>query len=249
MAVAAAVAPVATAQAGMITQAIGPATGPGLGKVVIKDIMITTPSPNNSDVTTASDNQITDLTKTFAKTDFIDLRFKVMNTGGTTEYFVDETAQNRTPGTWGDYHFLLGFGTGAKFKPSSEFDFLTFDEPDFKPTPTSGGAFAKLDTPLLTDEINWSGGPGVKPKEDVNFTFSLHIPDANTGIPKQFFIKNPAGLVVGFEFTLREIPSLRTIPEPSTLSMATVSVSVLLAVIAARRRGQRRRAGPPGRPA
>jgi hypothetical protein len=239
---------VVTARAGTITQVIAPATGPGLGKVVVKDIMIATPSPNNADVTMPSDNTITDLTKTFAKTDYIDLQFKVMNSGGTTEYFVQETAQNRTPDVWGDYHFLLGFGSGAKFMPSSNFDFLTFDKPDFKPTPTSGGVFKKLETPQLKDEIDWSDGR-LKPNEDVDFTFSLHIPDANTGIPKQFYIKNPAGLVVGFEFTIRELPSVAPIPEPSTLAMMAFSTSAMLAISAARRRGPRQGACPSSRPA
>jgi hypothetical protein len=138
-----------SAIAGTVT-AFQTVTGPGLGTVTAKKIVTT--QPNNDDVVGMPSPNTISMVKRFDQTAVIDLVFKVNNSGGTTEYFVDESGTNaiwnNMPDTWKGFQFALGFGTGARFIPSSEFDFLDFDQPyPPSPTPASFVTFKTLGLP------------------------------------------------------------------------------------------------------
>jgi hypothetical protein len=228
---------VSGARAGMVTD-VRTITGPGLGAV---SFSLSTSQVNDDDVVDPSPN-IINLFKRYDRTDIIDVEFVVRNTGGTTEYFHPEIVLNNTRDFWHDYHFELGFGTGANFIPSTEFDFLDFDQPyPPRPVPTSS-VFTVRSQPEAPDVIDWSGGV-VPPGGIVAFTDSIDVPDANARIPRPFYIIEN-NRVVGYYFTLRQFPT--GVPEPAALISLGIGLPIAL-FVGGRRRGRRPGTGGRGR--
>ena len=208
------------ARAGVITAASfvslpGSSTG-SLGPVGA------TPSPNNDNATSASPNAIP-YSIVFNTLGTAEFEFQVAASGGTTEYLFSTPGPlpvvNNTGVTWADYHFELGFGTGANFVRSSGLDLLDFDMPDADPAPTAT-IFTILDH--QDDTIDWSGGT-VPSIGSVRFVFAIDVPDGLENV-------NPSGLN---RFTLRQTPTVAPVAEATTLLMMTAGVAV---VVRARRR-------------
>ena len=155
----------------------------------------------------------------------LDYEFNVDNSGGTTEYFFTTNMVNNTGIAWDDFHFQLGFGTGAAFVPVGVGVGLDFDTPDGDPSPTST-VFSILRHEANLVEwsgatVNYLGGPGGGPFS-VAFSLSIDIPDGLAGF-------HPDGLN---RFTLRAFPTAHAVPEPAT----AVLVGMVLACAAMRRR-------------
>ncbi|MGH9321992.1 MAG: PEP-CTERM sorting domain-containing protein [Vicinamibacteria bacterium] len=161
-----------------------------------------TPDPNNDNASAASVNTIPSsvFLNTFGTTE---IEFVLATSGGTTEYRFTQALVNNTGQTWTDYHFELGFGTGASFVPSGIVDLLDFDTPDMDPSPTSS-VFTVLNHQPNT--LEWSGG-SVPAISSVFFTLAFDVPDGLEAF-------NPSGLN---RFTLRQFPTTAAVPEPGTL--------------------------------
>lgn len=214
-------------QARTITS-ISPPTGAGLGDVLCPQIQtpVNTPFPNNDNSLAPSPNQIRNFPglsctpKTFQVIAPIDTQLFVEPSGGTTEYFFTETAVNNTNSTWNGFSFKIGFGVNDNFA-SPELILVPrgFAIPDFDfngstsdPQPTS----SKF-TQLIQDGsfgFVWSGG-SVAPGESVDFTFSVDIPDDLDG---SNFYNN---------FTIRQVPSAKPVPEPTSTNALLAVLGVL----------------------
>lgn len=176
-------------------------------------------APNNDNAAAASPNGIA-YSSIFLNAGGLgnaDIEFAVENSGGTTEYrfFAPPFAIpviNNTGQSWTDFHFRLGFGTGAGFIASASSDLLDFDTPDADPTPVSS-VFTSLSH--QSDALDWSGAtvPSVGP---VRFAFAIDVPD-------NLQLVNPSGLN---RFTLRFAPGVAaTVPEPSTTMLLLAGVA------------------------
>lgn len=205
----------AGSQAGTITTVTGIGGG-GLGSAIVNTIH--TSIPNNDNWGPGPSPNIINISKVFQAVAPIDIEFEVLNSQGTTEYYLEsDSVTNFTGVDWYDYHFQLGFFLGNNFVKSNLFDFLDFDTPDRDPTPTSS-IFTILDH--QANDIGWSGGivravPNAP--NTVVFTLSIDIPDADAlEMPDDALIRDAAGNVIGYRFTLRQFP---TIPEPSSFML------------------------------
>jgi hypothetical protein len=181
-----------------------------------------TQAANNDNVVGASPNTCS-IEKAYNKFDYIDMQFTVLNSGGTTEYQFTELILNDWWGSWHDFHFDLGFGTGQNFISSGNGDFLDFDEPD-NDSPVASSHFLDHMFDNVVDSLwfdNGKCGNGAL----CNFTFAIDVPDHNNPgqIPASYHILDAQGAVIGYQFTLRQTPS---IPEP--LSLALMSLGLLL---------------------
>ena len=174
------------------------------------DIMTQDPNDDNAN---PSDNEIIipDDRKTFNSLAPIDLVFDVELSGGTTEYFFEETVTNNTGFAWWDFHFELGFGTGDDFMSFLDVPLPLnialpdFDTPDRDPTPISD-QFAAL---VHEDFMLWWSDGLIEPGESVDFEFSLDVPD------------DFLGLNLYDNFTLRQIA---TVPEPATVNLIALGL-------------------------
>lgn len=215
------------AQARSITS-ISPPTGPGQGDILCTQVQtpVNTPFPNNNNSTAASQNQILNFPglsctpKTFQAIAPIDTQLFVEPSRGTTEYFFTETAVNNTNSTWNGFSFKIGFGVNDNFGPPElilvpygfaipDFD---FNGSSSDPQPTS----SKF-TQLLQDgsfNLQWSGG-SVAPGESVDFTFSVDVPDDLDG--NDF----------SSSFTIRELPSAKPVPEPTSINAALILLGIV----------------------
>lgn len=181
-----------------------------------------TPAPNNDNSPVPSQNAI-------AASMFLnaggfgpaDFEFAVSDSGGTTEYILRETVVNTTGVPWTDFHFELGFGTGAGFLRAPVGVGLDFDTPDADPAPTATVFPTLVHQPVT---IDWSGGlvPSVGP---VLFTLSIDVPDNLVAL-------NPSGLN---RFTLRQFPTNTPAPVPEPASVVLLGGG-LAGLVAARRR-------------
>ncbi len=156
-------------------------------------------APNNDNVVGDSPNIFFLTQKDYRAIGPVDLVFDVRDTGGTTEYFIQEGVQNSTGLDWTGYHLELGFGTGAGFIRSTPGDGLDFDSPDYDSTVdlNAGGSFFPLST---------------TPTEDDIVSFGLQPNGAFAGY-FQFHIDVPDGID---QFTLRQSPIGGSVPEPGT---------------------------------
>jgi hypothetical protein len=155
----------------------------------------------------------------------LDYEFNVADSGGTTEYFFTTNMVNNSGVAWTDFHFQLGFGTGAAFVPVAAGPGLDFDTPGRDPVPTSS-VFPLLNhQPNVVEwsgaTVNYLGGPGGAPFS-VAFSMSLDIPDGLAAL-------HPQG---ANRFTLRSFPTAQQVPEPMTAGL----VGLGLAAAALRRR-------------
>ena len=181
------------------------------------------PAPNNDNVVGASPNTCI-IDKRFDKLDYIDLVFTVMNSGGTTEYQFEESIFNATGRGWHDFHFDLGFGTGAAFVNSTNGDFLDFDEPA-QDSPVASSHFARHMFDNVVDSL-WFDDGKCFTNTFCDFTFAVDVPDHNDpgSIPAQYHIFDANGGVIGFQFTLRQMPS---IPEPISILLFAFGLAAL----------------------
>ncbi len=145
--------------------------------------------------------------------------FGVTDSGGITEYFHTITVINNSGVKWSDFHFELGFGSGANFVPAGAGFGLDFDSPNGDPSPTSS-AFTVLN--LGPTAINWNGGSvnylggaGGGPFS-VAFTLSFDVPDGLAAF-------HPDGLN---RFTLRAFPTAVAVPEPTILTLLTAGLAI-----------------------
>jgi hypothetical protein len=189
-------------------------------------------APNNDDATAPSPN-VSVVSKTYGSPGTLDFEYFVSNSGGTTEYFVDEALTgilNLSMVPWSGYTLRLGFGVGDAFIPSGPMDFLDFDAPDRDPAPTAN-AFATL--AHLSNDLLWSDGI-VASGGTLALTFSMDVPDHNAGIPAGFERRNTAGNIVGYRFTLRQTPTAAAVAEPASGLLLAVGVA---GITRSRRRG------------
>ncbi len=195
------------AEAGTIT-GVGAIGGTGLGFVAVP--VVTTPNPGVADDT----NNIGVPIKRFDTNGYIDIEFLVRNSepAGTTEYQIFEAVDNNTGINWIAYTVELGFGLGTGFQIADPSLGLTFDAPNFSPTPNSSAFSQVLTTPV---QLVFSNG--------------LQATGSET---YQFWIDVPEGIT---SFTLRQYP--QPIPEPGTLALAAMAIGTLGFVKFRRRRG------------
>lgn len=159
---------------------------------VAGDIIMPPSAPNNDNVAGVSPNLVQVLQKNYVGIGPVDLVFTVADTGGTTEYRVNEGVANNTGIAWSDYHMELGFGFGSSFVAATPGGGLDFDAPDYDSPVTFGPGFPSF---IVTElEIFASG---FLPNTAFNGGMVLHL-DVPDGIS---------------EFTLRQSPI--PVPEPT----------------------------------
>jgi hypothetical protein len=182
-------------------------------------------APNNDNSVPPSPNLIpTTIFLNAGGFGIIDLDFLLADSGGTTEYFHTPFVINNSGVTWTDFHFQLGFGSGANFVPAGAGIGLDFDTPTGDPTPTSSVFTALTHGPTV---LNWNGGTvndlgSGGPPFSVAFSLSIDVPDGLAAI-------HPQGLN---RFTLRAFPT--AVPEPGTLALIATGLGFS---ILRRRRG------------
>jgi hypothetical protein len=213
-----------TAEAGTITGFGSVVAFPG-GFSILAQALPATPVPNNDNTSAASANTLQHQL-TFGGTGVFDLEYTVMNSLGTSEYFVDQTPPfggvvNQSGVPWDGYFVELGFGTGRSFVRSNGFDFLDLDTPERDPSPTAA-PFATVDH-TDSNRLVWSNGL-LAAAASGSFTFSLDVPDYSVNIPNGFEVRNAQGAIVGYRFTLRQGPTVAA-PEPGMLALFGVGLA------------------------
>ena len=171
----------------------------------------TNPAPNNDNTSAPSPNVIPfTVFLNAGGLGIMETEFALTNSGGTTEYRFTQTLINNTGRPWTDFHFELGFGTGASFVRSGDLDGLDFDTPERDPAATSSMF------PLLThqsDTLDWQGAT-VPSIGVVLFTFAIDVPDNLSAF-------HPTQLN---RFTLRQFA---TVPEPGLMALLGTGLLLL----------------------
>jgi hypothetical protein len=185
------------AQAGTITGA-GAIVGPGLGLASVP--VVITPNEGSPDNTANIGVPI----KRFDNSGYIDIQFSVRDSDprGLTEYLMYESVDNNTGINWSNYTMQLGYGLGAGFVQSNGNDGLTFDSPNYTPTPNST-VFAQVT--LAPTQLFFFDG----------------IQSTGSQI-YQVYIDVPDGIQ---SFTLRQYPT--PVPEPGTLALSAIALGGL----------------------
>jgi len=148
----------------------------------------------------------------------LDYEFNLADSGGTTEYFFTTNVVNNSGVAWDDFHFQLGFGTGAAFVPVSAGFGLDFDTPDADPAATST-VFSVLNH--QDNLVEWSGatvnylGGSAGAPFSVAFSLSIDVPDGVAAL-------HPQGVN---RFTLRSFPTAQQVPEPATAALFGVGLA------------------------
>jgi len=160
-----------------------------------------TPILNNDNmVGDATDNTIFVIQKHYVVVDVVDIVFTVANSGGVTEYLINEGVDNSTGLVWDGYHIELGFGVGSGFVKSSAGDGLDFDSPDYDSTVNFYINPDWFDSWSVTeDDIIASDGLMPHTAYAGGFIYHIDVPDGIT------------------EFTLRQSPI--AVPEPLTMTL------------------------------
>jgi len=192
-------------QAGKITMitwfsGVGSVAGEFIGPLV---------DPNNDDVAGDSPNVLLVTQKAYNAIGPVDLEFTVEDSGGVTEYTLQEGVDNGTGIPWSAYRMELGFGVGSSFVPSGPGDGLDFDASDYNSPPDFSGSGYFTTVAWGEDEIEASGGifpVGGFPTP--LYEFNIDVPDGITS------------------FTIRQQPV--GVPEPSTLLLAALSLTALV---------------------
>ena len=107
---------------------LSPFLDPGIYSIAAQGVIPGT--ANNDNIAGTSDNQLFILQKDYVSVGFVDIVATVVDSGGVTEYVVNENVQNSTTVDWTGYRIELGFGTGVDFIPSTVGDGLDVDTPD-----------------------------------------------------------------------------------------------------------------------
>jgi len=179
-------------------------------------------SPNNDNTAAPSPNTIATggfgIFLNAGGFDILDYEFNIADSGGTTEYFFTTNVVNNSGVAWDDFHFQLGFGTGAAFVPVSAGFGLDFDTPDADPAPTST-VFSVLNHQENLVEwsgatVNYLGGSAGAPFS-VAFSLSIDVPDGVAAL-------HPQGVN---RFTLRSFPTAQQVPEPATAALFGVGLA------------------------
>jgi hypothetical protein len=187
-------------------------------------------APNNDNVATPSPNTVATggigIFLNAGGFGNLDYEFNVADSGGTTEYFFTTNVLNNTGIQWSDFHYVLGFGTGAEFVPVGIGSGLDFDTSDRDPAPTSS-VFPVLDH--QPNFVDWSGasvnaiGGVMGAPFSVAFSFSFDVPDGLAAL-------HPQGVN---RFTLRSFPTAQQVPEPSTMTL--IGLGLVCAALRRRR--------------
>jgi hypothetical protein len=173
------------------------------------------------------------LEKEFTALDFVDLLVQVRDSGGVTDYDVDEDVLNSTGLTWYDYHHRLGFLVNGVFVPVNPLSDLDFDTPHRNPRPDSTRMVLALHNPNRLDWLAPNAVNRVPNGAAVGFFHSLDIPDFN-GFYMPEEVYNP--MTRTWSFVLRQAP---TVPEPGTLRLTAIAGVVIAGGALLRRRRQR----------
>ncbi|MBK8913518.1 MAG: choice-of-anchor F family protein [Phycisphaerales bacterium] len=195
----------AHAQAGEIT---GLAWHSGVASVA-GEFIVAPSDPNNDDVAGVSPNVVFILQKNYVGIGPVDIEFTVADTGGVTEYRIEEGVNNSTGLDWSGYHLELGFGVGSGFVKAAAGGGLDFDAPDFNSPNTFGPFFTGL------------------PPTELDLIATGFMPHAAFASGILFHIDVPDGITT---FTLRQSPI--AVPEPT-------SIAGLLIVLVLGRRARR----------
>lgn len=205
-----------TAQARIITS-ISPPGGAGQGDVLCPQVQtpVDTPFPN------ANQNQINNFPglsctpKTFREIAPIDTKLFVEPSGGTTEYLLSEMVVNSTDSTWDGFNFEIGFQSDNPFGGDNFASPAVILLPrgtaiptfDSEAQPTSS-KFSQVN-PDGSFNLNWSGGT-VAPGENVDFKFSITVPDDLEGDNLNSFTIRQTPIASG-------VHQSQSVPEPSLI--------------------------------
>jgi hypothetical protein len=201
-----------------VTMSVGP--GGTVNGVGVANPMV--PPPGNFNSGLNNTNTVT-VSKTFmASLQPIDIVFNVAASNpAQTEYLFNETISNRTGATWTDFHWQLGFGSGANFvlAPAKTISFnLNNAEPEgIELTPS--GAFETKTFSANDIAASTVNGPGVPNNTSLLAAFAIDIP---TGLNRA-------------QLTLREFAT----PEPPSLLLTGVGAAAALLLRVRRRAGPR----------
>ncbi|HKQ47079.1 MAG TPA: choice-of-anchor F family protein [Phycisphaerae bacterium] len=171
---------------------------------VAGDIIMPPSAPNNDNQVGVSPNLVQVLQKNYVGIGPVDLVFTVADTGGTTEYRMNEGVANNTGIAWSDYHMELGFGFGSGFVPATPGGGLDFDAPDHDSPVTMGPGFPGF---LVTELEIFASGFLPNTAFNGGMIFHLDVPDGVS------------------EFTLRQSPV--PVPEPTTVVMLLCGLGLL----------------------
>lgn len=196
LAAVAALLPISAASAGVITDFTWHT---GVASVAGAPVDVPPPAQWNQNYSGISPNLIHIVQKDYHAIGPVDLVFTVTDTGGITEYRVNEGVSNSSSVEWIGYRLELGFGFGDDFVQAASGD-LTFDAPDFD---------SLVDIPffptttLSTYDITASGDtlPGFAYMGGI--TFHINVPDGIT------------------EFTIRQFPI--PIPTPGSAILLLIA--------------------------
>jgi hypothetical protein len=159
---------------------------------VAGDIIMPPSALNNDNQVGVSPNVVQVLQKNYVGIGPVDIVFTVADTGGTTEYRINEGVANNTGIPWSDYHMELGFGFGGGFVPATTGGGLDFDAPEHDSPVTFGPGFPSF---LVTELEIFASGFLPNTAFNGGMVFHLDVPDGLT------------------EFTLRQSPV--PVPEPA----------------------------------
>ena len=172
-----------TAQARVINS-ISPPGGAGQGDVLCPEVqtIVNTSSPNSDGNKINNFPGLSCTPKTFREIAPIDTKLFVEDSGGTTEYWLDEKVVNNTSNDWGGFNFQIGFQSENSFGG----DRFASPAVILLPTGTAIPTFESDTQPTSSEfsqvksdgsfSLNWSGG-NVAPGESVDFSFSIAVPD------------------------------------------------------------------------
>ena len=171
---------------------------------VAGDIIMPPSAPNNDDQVGVSPNLVQVLQKNYVGIGTVDLVFTVADTGGTTEYRINEGVANNTGIGWTGYHIELGYGIGSGFVSATPGGGLDFDSPDYNSPVTFGAVFPSH---IVTELDIFASGALPNTGFAGGIVFHLDVPDG-----------------LG-EFTLRQSPI--PFPEPAACGVLLCGLGLL----------------------